>query len=196
MYTEHNWGPGMYQSSMSRMTAFDLSNLQILVVEDNKNTQFLVREVLRLLRVPAIQMVEDGEAAQQVLESFAPDIIITDWAMGPMNGLEFTTWLRRDENLPNPFVPVIMLTAHTGYAHVMEAINHGVNEFLAKPISVSSLYQRLVTVIERPRLFVRAGEYVGPDRRRRGNDPSSDGPKRRESDHPPADKAEARAAET
>ncbi len=184
----------MYQSSMSRMTAYDLSKLQILIVEDNKNTQFLVREVLRLLRIPAIKMVEDGEAAQKELESFSPDIIITDWDMKPMNGLEFTSWLRRDENSPNPFVPVIMLTAHTEYARVMEAINHGVNEFLAKPISVSSLYQRLVTVIERPRLFVRAGDYVGPDRRRRGNDSIYDGPKRRESDNPPADKAENRAS--
>lgn len=177
----------MYQSSMSRMTAYDLSNLQILLIEDNKNTQFLVREVLRLLRIPTIQMVEDGETAKKALETFSPDIIITDWDMKPMNGLEFTAWLRRDENSPNPFVPVIMLTAHTEYSRVMEAINHGVNEFLAKPISVSSIYQRLVTVIERPRLFVRAGDYVGPDRRRRGNDPNYSGPKRRESDNPDAD---------
>jgi len=181
---------GSYQSSMSRMTAYDLSDLQILIVEDNKNTQNLVREMLRLLKISKVQTIEDGESAQKVLESFSPDIIITDWNMQPMNGLDFTSWLRRDENSPNPFVPVIMLTAHTEYSRVMEAINHGVNEFLAKPISVNSLYQRLVTVIERPRLFVRAGDYIGPDRRRRGNDSFYNGPKRRESDQPSADEVE------
>lgn len=179
----------MYQSSMSHVTSYDLSELQILIVEDNKNTQNLIREVLRLLKIATIQVVGDGEAAKKVLENFSPDIIITDWAMKPMNGLEFTSWIRRNEDSPNPYVPVIMLTAHTDYARVMEAINHGVNEYLAKPISVSSLYQRLVTVIERPRLFVRAGEYIGPDRRRRGTESNYIGPKRRESDN--ADAAES-----
>jgi len=62
-----------------------------------------------------------------------------------------------------------MLTGHTEMNRVVEARDAGVHEFLAKPISVKGLYSRIRSIIERPRPFVRAGLYFGPDRRRRDN---------------------------
>lgn len=60
-----------------------------------------------------------------------------------------------------------MLTGHTEMHRVIEARDAGVHEFLAKPISAKGLYSRVKSIIERPRPFIRAGLYFGPDRRRR-----------------------------
>jgi DNA-binding response OmpR family regulator len=59
-----------------------------------------------------------------------------------------------------------MLTGYTEYRRVAEALDAGINEFLAKPISPRDLYLRIASIIDHPRPFVRARGYFGPDRRR------------------------------
>jgi len=76
-------------------------------------------------------------------------------------------------------VPVIMLTGHTHIDRVRQARDAGVNEFIAKPVSVKTMMQRLQTVIENPRPYVRTKVYFGPCRRRRGVEEYR-GPERRE----------------
>lgn len=147
--------------------AYDLSQLNFLVVDDNKYMLVLLKEILRALNVRTVQTAEDGADALKILKTYAPDIIITDWSMSPLDGLDFIDMVRRGADTANPYVPVIMLTGHTEYHRVLDAINHGISEFLAKPVSASTLYQRIVNVIERPRQFIRCKRYVGPDRRRR-----------------------------
>jgi two-component system chemotaxis response regulator CheY len=86
--------------------------------------------------------------------------------------------LRANPQSPNPFVPVILLTGHTSLDHVMQARDVGVNEFIAKPVSVKTMMSRLVSVIESPRPYVRTLGYFGPCRRRRGAEDYR-GPERR-----------------
>ena len=62
-----------------------------------------------------------------------------------------------------------MLTGHTHIDHVRQARDAGINEFIAKPVSVKTMMTRLVAVIEHPRPFVRTKSYFGPCRRRRGD---------------------------
>jgi DNA-binding response OmpR family regulator len=71
-----------------------------------------------------------------------------------------------------------MLTGHTSVERVRLARDAGVNEFLAKPVSVKAMLTRLTAVIEHPRPFVRTKVYFGPCRRRRGADEYR-GPERR-----------------
>ncbi len=141
----------------------------------------LVRSVLHALGAKHIKEATDGADAYARLGPYAADIIICNWQMSPMDGLEFVRLLRTDTDSPNPFVPVIMLTAHTEAKRVVEARDAGVTEFLAKPISANQLYSRIRAVIEHPRPFVRAKSYVGPDRRRR-QDPDFKGAERRKQD--------------
>jgi two-component system chemotaxis response regulator CheY len=100
--------------------------------------------------------------------------------MEPLDGIDFTRMVRTAPDSPNPFVPIIMLTAQSSMERVTQARDSGVNEFLAKPVTAKGLYSRIATVIERPRQFVRASEYFGPGRRRSvkefmGMDRRSDG---------------------
>jgi DNA-binding response OmpR family regulator len=98
-----------------------------------------------------------------------------------MDGLTFTKKVRTDPNSPNPYVPIIMLTGHTETARVMEARDAGINMFLAKPISVKALSERLALMIDNPARFVRTPTYFGPDRRRKDVGPPKGMPERRKS---------------
>jgi len=94
------------------------------------------------------------------------DVIISDWAMKPMNGLDLLKWVRSHNSEAIQFMPFIMLTAYSSMDWVTTARDWGATEFLTKPVSAQAVAKRLLTVIERPRPFIRTGEYFGPDRRR------------------------------
>lgn len=156
-----------------------LERLNLLVVDDNLNMRRILRSVLVQLGCREIEDASDAGEALRVLAARPVDLMITDWLMEPVDGIELVRMLRADPGLPNPFLPVIMLTGAANAAMVARARDAGVNELLAKPISTRALWTRLHAIIERPRAFVRARAYVGPDRRRRQR-PDFDGPERRD----------------
>jgi len=147
-----------------------LSKLKFLVIDDNAFMRSIMRRVLSALEVDEVRDANDGEAAMKVLDSYAPDIIIADWQMQPMDGLEFTRKIRRDDDSPNPFIPVIMVSGYGEMSRIIQARDAGVNEYVVKPFSAATLFSRIQAVIERPRAFVRVKDYFGPDRRRRAMD--------------------------
>ena len=160
------------------MSGYRFDRLKILVVDDNQHMRKLVVTILQAFGAIQIFEAADGEHAWAILRDANPDVILLDWQMEGMNGLEFARMVRTSENSPNPFLPIIMLTGHTHIDHVRQARDSGVNEFLAKPVSVKAILSRLISVIEHPRPFVRTKSYFGPCRRRRGNDEYR-GPERR-----------------
>jgi DNA-binding response OmpR family regulator len=99
--------------------------------------------------------------------------------MEGMSGLELVQKIRTDPATPNPFMPVIMLTGHTQIERVRQARDAGISEFIAKPVSVKTMMQRLQAVIENPRPYVRTKVYFGPCRRRRASEEYK-GPERRD----------------
>ena len=70
-------------------------------------------------------------------------MVVLDWMMEGMSGLDLVQMIRTDTQTPNPFVPVIMLTGHTHIDRVREARDAGINEFIAKPVSVKTMMSRL-----------------------------------------------------
>jgi len=167
---------------MKTMPAYDLSELRVLVVDDNKNMRAIVGEALRALGVRQIKEAEDGADSLKLLRTAPADLIICDWNMSPIDGIEFTRMLRGASDTKNPYVPVIMLTGHTEYSRVLEARDSGIHEFLAKPISPKALYRRIVSIIQNPRDFIKTRSFFGPDRRRRAIDFS--GNERRQNNEP------------
>lgn len=144
-----------------------LSKIRFLIVDDNAFSRTLIRRILIQFGAQDIQEARDGESAKNEVTTFKPDILIVDWMMRPMDGMKFVRWLREDKDSPAPFAPIVMVSAFSHISNVMQARDAGINEFLAKPISAKSLLSRIQAVIERPRHFVRADAYFGPDRRRR-----------------------------
>jgi two-component system, chemotaxis family, chemotaxis protein CheY len=149
------------------MSGLRFDKLKILVVDDNQHMRKLVVTILQAFGVAQIHEANDGEHAWSNLHETNPDVIILDWQMAGMTGLDFVRQVRNSPKSPNPFVPVIMLTGHTHIDHVRQARDAGANEFLAKPVSVKAILSRMLCVIEHPRPFVRTKTYFGPCRRRR-----------------------------
>ena len=160
------------------MSNYRFDRLKILVVDDNAHMRKLVTTILQAFGVVQIYEADNGQRAWTVVRESNPDVIVADWVMENMSGIELVQMLRSNPQSPNPFVPVIMLTGHTSLDHVMQARDAGVNEFIAKPVSVKTMMSRLVSVIENPRPFVRTTAYFGPCRRRRGAEEYR-GPERR-----------------
>jgi two-component system, chemotaxis family, chemotaxis protein CheY len=145
----------------------DISGLRVLVVDDDKVTRHLVSSILDGIGVEDVQVEASGQAALDLISRHPMDLVISDFEMEPMNGLEFALHVRRDSNSTNPYVPIIMMTAHADRPTVMKARDAGVNAFVAKPVSPKALEEKIHVVLTEHRKFVRSNRYVGPDRRRR-----------------------------
>jgi len=163
------------------MSGAGFENLKALIVEDNAHMRSLLRALLSSIGVKDIAEASHGQAAIDLLRERKPDLVLSDLAMKPMDGLEFTRYVRNHEHSPNPFVPIIMISGHTEKYRVEAARDAGVTEFLAKPITAHTLFSRIAEIVERPRAFVRCDSYFGPDRRRRATEDYA-GPRRRKED--------------
>ena len=141
----------------------------------------LLRSLLNSAGIRDIIEANNGTTALTALREKKCDLVLSDLAMKPMDGLTFSHAVRTAENSPNPFIPIIMITGHTEKHQVEAARDAGVTEFLVKPITASSLFSRIAEIVERPRAFVRCEQYFGPDRRRRTIE-SYAGPWRRHDD--------------
>lgn len=159
----------------------DLGSISILVVDDNRQTRALIVRILETLRVGMIQEAADANQALRRMKQAVPDILLLDHRMDGMSGIELVHYLRNDEKSPHPFLPIIMISGAGDHDGVIGARDAGVTEFLAKPLSVAVLAQRLTAVIENARPFVRTNDFFGPDRRRR-TVPPEDAPRRRADD--------------
>jgi len=149
---------------------YDLSKLTFLVIDDNSHMLSIVKTLLKGLGVHNIREANDAADAFEEIQDTHIDVVILDYVLQTLDGIEFCTLVRQAKDSPNPYVPIIMLTAHTERARVMEARDAGVTEFLCKPICAQDLFNRILETIERPRPFIRSTNYFGPDRRRHDPD--------------------------
>jgi CheY-like chemotaxis protein len=156
----------------------DLSVLSILVVDDQPFFRVLLTEILRNLGVRSVSVAVDGEDGLDAFDSVRPDVVITDWMMPKVDGIELTRRIRAIEDDTLKVTPIILVTANNRKSQIEFARNSGVDEFILKPVSVKSVCDRMREVIERPRYFVDDPGYSGPCRRRR-TDPAFKGPYRR-----------------
>lgn len=161
--------------------AFDFKKLSVLVVEDTGPMRELIVSVLETLGVGKVYTAPDGERGYNTFVSKQPDIVIADWHMEPMNGIDLTVKIRRDSSSSNRMVPIVLVTGYSALIRVAQARDAGVTEFMVKPFSANDLAKRIAYVINKPRDFVDSKDYFGPDRRRR-KDPGYRGSPRRQED--------------
>ena len=162
-------------------SAINLEEIKILVVDDNAFMRSLIRQLLKALGAREIFEASDGREGYEVARQVNPDIALVDWVMEPEDGLAFVKKIRSAEDSPNRLMPLIMVSGFSEESRVLAARDAGVNEFVVKPLSATSLFSRIQWVVENPRRFVTTDTYFGPDRRRRdipfkGENRRADGP--------------------
>lgn len=161
--------------------ALKLERLRVLVIEDNQPMRALMASVLENLGVGRIFPSPSAENILDQMKEFEPDVIISDWQMEPVSGIDMTKTVRTDPTSTNPFIPIILITGYNSRKRVEQARDIGVTEFLIKPFKAQDVAKRLSHVINAPRDFVDAPAFFGPSRRRKPSDDYT-GSKRRQED--------------
>ena len=151
-------------------TRLDLSQrgLRAIVVDDNEHMCVLLHRLLQRIGIESTEY-GNGNAALTAISELKPELVLTDLAMKPMDGLALVHALRRLPDQQVQTTPVIMITGRADRHVVQSARDCGVNELLVKPITERALHQRVQEVILRPRPFIFGPDYFGPCRHRHGN---------------------------
>ncbi len=162
-------------SKLSKKELADrIQALCVLVVDDNQYMRKMVRNLLVNCGVKDIYEAGDGITALDTIRTVGPDVVVLDWEMPLLSGAELVRIVRSPGVFPMPDVPIIMLSGHGERWRVIEAARLGVNEYLVKPVSAKSLYDRLVTIMMQPRPTVQLGDYYGPEPRKLASDAVED----------------------
>ena len=143
-----------------------LGALTYLVVDDDDIMRTLLKNFLQIYGVSNVLEAGGAGHALKLLQTHKIDVLITDLMMPDMNGGDLVWCLRRSDNEHLRQLPVVMISAYDSKAHVEMSRDAGVDEFVAKPCSMSDLYLHVCRAVVAPRPFVVASGYIGPDRRR------------------------------
>ncbi len=120
-------------------------NLRILIVDDYKTMLRIVRNLLKQLGFSNVDEATDGSMALQMCRTQDYGLVISDWNMEPMTGLQFLKELRADEKLKG--TPFIMVTAESKTENVIAAKQAGVNNYIVKPFNAETLKKKMSSVI-------------------------------------------------
>jgi len=157
-----------------------LKNVRLLIIDPSPFMRRTIVGILRFFGCIDYREAADGAQALELMLTWQPDIILTEYAMDPLDVVDLTRILR-SERSDLRYVPIVMVTAWSEAWRVSQARDAGVSEFVVKPFSAKGLMLRILETVLHPRTFVIAPHYAGPDRRRRLRD-GDHVPHRRESD--------------
>ena len=113
--------------------------MKVLVVDDSQMTRMVAKNCLNNLGMKDVEEAEDGVEAMKVVNSKEVDVIFSDWNMPNMTGLELLIEVRKQF----ADLPFIMITTEGSKERVLEAMKHGVNDYLAKPFTPAALNEKL-----------------------------------------------------
>jgi two-component system chemotaxis response regulator CheY len=120
-------------------------NMNVLIVDDYRTMLRIIENLLKQLGFKNVLQATDGSAALKVLHDTPVGLIISDWNMQPMTGLQLLKEVRADGHLkPTPF---IMITAESKTENVVAAKEAGVNNYIVKPFNAETLKQKIAAVL-------------------------------------------------
>ena len=120
-------------------------NMPVLIVDDYKTMLRIIRNLLRQIGFDNIEEAMDGGAALQKLRNKEFGLVISDWNMEPMSGLQLLKEVRLDVKLKD--VPFIMITAERKTENVVAAKEAGVNDYIVKPFNAGTLESKIKAVL-------------------------------------------------
>ena len=122
-------------------------NIRILVVDDFSTMRRIVKNLLSDLGFNNTVEAEDGHSALAVLRQDAVELVVTDWNMPGMTGIELLREIRADAKFRG--LPVLMVTAEAKREQIIEAAQAGVNGYIIKPFTAATLEDKLAKIFER-----------------------------------------------
>jgi CheY-like chemotaxis protein len=178
----------VYAVDPKMISKFEPQLRRVLIIDPNQAAARLVAELMRNAGAREVLFAADERHALELAETVGPSLIFVERSGPKLDGESFTRRLRRSEFICRR-APVIMITADATANSIKGARDAGVHEFLRKPFTAGDLMRRLEAVSLKPRDWIEAVAYVGPDRRR-FNSGEFAGQRKRSSD---SDKAQSPA---
>ena len=120
-------------------------NMPILIVDDYKTMLRIIRNLLKQIGFDNVDEATDGSQALQKLREKKFSLVISDWNMEPMTGIELLREVRSDDNLKK--LPFIMVTAESKTENVVIAKEAGVSNYIVKPFNAVTLKSKLTGVL-------------------------------------------------
>ena len=121
--------------------------MKILIVDDFSTMRRIIKNLLRDLGFTNTAEADDGTTALVELQKAKFDLVVTDWNMPGMPGIDLLKAIRADESLAK--IPVLMVTAEAKREQIIEAAQAGVNGYIIKPFTAATLEDKLVKIFER-----------------------------------------------
>jgi CheY-like chemotaxis protein len=143
-----------------------IQGLSVLVADKNHFMRRLTRTMLMNLGAKSVIEASDGLAALEAIRTCDPDVMLLEWDLPVLDGMEVIRIVRSPGVFPRPNLPIIMLTSRSNRRCVMQALRAGVHEFLLKPTSPKALRDRLTSILLKPRPMLKLGEFYVPQPRR------------------------------
>jgi two-component system chemotaxis response regulator CheY len=120
-------------------------NTSVLIVDDYKTMLRIIRNLLKQLEIENVEEATDGQEALQKLRSGQFGLVISDWNMAPMTGLDLLKEVRSDAKLKD--TPFIMITAESKTENVVAAKQAGVSNYIVKPFNAETLREKIEKVM-------------------------------------------------
>lgn len=158
-----------------------LASLRVLIIDERKHLKHLLPPILGGAGVSHMAFASDPRDGLGALARETPHLVFIDHDEGAPQALAFIRAARQRNSFWDYRLPIIMLASQPAQPQIVAARDAGVNDILIKPITIAAVIDRLSRVILKPRPFITASAYCGPDRRRR-TDPAYKGPFRRLAD--------------
>jgi len=121
-------------------------NLKVLVVDDFATMRKIEKNILSQLGIKNVDEADDGSTALPKIQQNKYDVILMDWNMPQMSGLELLKAVRSDPNTKN--VPIVMVTAEALKDNIVAAAQAGVNDYVVKPFTAAVLEDKLKKVLK------------------------------------------------
>lgn len=121
-----------------------LKDMRVFIVDDYNTMLRILRNLLRQLDINNVEEATNGDTAYQMLQRTPPDLIISDWNMQPVTGLDLLKKVRSDAKLKH--IPFIMVTAESKTENVIAAKQAGVSNYIVKPFNAETLRAKIASV--------------------------------------------------
>ncbi|MBI4522677.1 MAG: response regulator [Deltaproteobacteria bacterium] len=122
------------------------TDLDVLVVDDALTMRRIVRGLLRELGYQNVREADDGSTALDELKRKKADLVISDWNMPKMTGIELLRAIRGDQGLKD--IPVLMVTAEAKKENIILAVQAGVSNYIVKPFNAQTLEEKLTKILK------------------------------------------------
>ena len=119
-------------------------NMKVLIVDDFATMRRIMRNILKQIGFSNINEADDGKSALKELKKEKFDLVLCDWNMPEMSGIELLKNVREDAQLSD--TPFVMVTAEAQKENIVEAVKLGVNNYVVKPFTADTISEKLQKV--------------------------------------------------